>query len=240
LSTLRLDRLLANMGYGSRRDIALFARQGRISLHGKRLFKPDETVALADAESGALKVDGVAVDPPSPLCVMLHKPAGFSCSHDEAGALIYDLLPERWKLRKPSLSAAGRLDKDSTGQVILTDDGDLLHRIIHPKHHAPKRYEVTLAEPLTGEEAAQFASGTFVMDGDPKPLKPAQWHPGGEKTGTMVLFEGRYHQIRRMFKTFGNHVEALHRMQTGGLALGDLESGQHRILSADDIAKIWI
>ena len=125
MSTMRLDRLLANMGYGSRRDIAVMVRQGRVKLEGKRVFKADEAIKLADAQSGALQVNDVAVDPPSPLTVMLHKPAGYTCSHDETGALIYDLLPERWKLRKPVLSAAGRLDKDSTGQVILTDDGDL-------------------------------------------------------------------------------------------------------------------
>lgn len=239
MTTMRLDRLLANMGYGSRRDIAIFARQGRISLHGKRVFKANEAIDLADAQSGALKVDQEAVDPPSPLTVMLHKPAGYTCSHDEKGALIYDLLPARWKLRSPALSAAGRLDKESTGQVILTDDGDLLHRIIHPKHHAPKRYEVTLTEPLRGDEAALFSTGAFIMDGDPKPLKAAEWQPRGKKSGLMILQEGRYHQIRRMFKTLGNRVETLHRIQTGNLQLAALEAGQHRILSAEDIALIW-
>lgn len=239
MTTMRLDRLLANMGYGSRKDIAVAVRQGRVKLDGKRIFKADEAIALAAAASGALEFDGLAVDPPSPLTIMLHKPAGYSCSHDEKGALIYDLLPERWELRKPALSAAGRLDKDSTGQVILTDDGDLLHRIIHPKSHAPKHYDVTLAQKLTGTETAVFASGTFIMDGDPKPLKPAIWQPATEVSGVMVLQEGRYHQIRRMFKTLGNRVETLHRFQTGALLLGDLMPGQHRSLTPEDIAKIW-
>ncbi len=238
MSTMRLDRLLANMGYGSRRDIAVMVRQGRVKLEGKRVFKADEAIKLADAQSGALQVNDVAVDPPSPLTVMLHKPAGYTCSHDETGALIYDLLPERWKLRKPALSAAGRLDKDSTGQVILTDDGDLLHRIIHPKSHAPKHYEVTLTEALRGDEAALFAAGDFLMEGDAKPLKPAQWQPSGEKSGLMILQEGRYHQIRRMFKTLGNRVATLHRIQTGQLMLGDLPEGQYRLLSRDDVAKL--
>eukprot|EP01037_Dinobryon_pediforme_P014062 gene14062-14180_t len=214
------------MGYGSRKDIGVLVKQGRVTLNGTRVTKADASIDLTEASTGALLLDGQPVDPPAPLTVMLHKPAGYSCSHDEKGALIYDLLPERWKLRKPSLSTAGRLDKDSTGQVILTDDGDLLHRIIHPKSHASKHYEVTLAEHLRGDEATLFATGTFLMEGDPKPLKPAQWQPGSKTSGVMILQEGRYHQIRRMFKTLGNRVETLHRVQTGKLMLADLGVGQ--------------
>ena len=150
------------------------------------------------------------------------------------------MLPPRWQSRKPALSCAGRLDKESTGQVILTDDGDLLHRIISPKKHAEKRYAVTLENALHGNEAAQFSSGTFLLQGDDKPLKPAHWLPADSKSGTMVLHEGRYHQIRRMFETLGNHVISLHRFQTGSLALGPLETGKYRQLTADDVEQIFI
>ena len=235
----RLDRLLGNLGYGSRKTIAAMAKSGRILLGDVPIKKGDHGVNLADVLGGALTLDGEPIDPPPPLCVMLHKPAGITCSHDEIGPLVYDLLPERWRYRKPALSCAGRLDKASTGQVILTDDGELLHRIIHPKHHAAKRYEVTLQHALRGDEAMLFSKGDFLMNGDDKPLKPAQWIAAGDRAGIMVLQEGRYHQIRRMFETTGNHVTALHRFQIGALALGDLPMGEYRILTPAEIAMIF-
>ncbi len=156
------------------------------------------SVSLEDARSGALTFDGEKLDPPSPLVLMLNKPAGYTCSHEDKGPLVYDLLPVRWQARKPALSCAGRLDKESTGQVILTDDGDLLHRVTHPKSHATKDYTLTLEHDLRGDEAALFATGTFLITGDAKPLKPATWTPRGPRTGRMLLQEGRFHQIRRM------------------------------------------
>ncbi len=170
---------------------------------------------------------------------MLNKPAGYVCSHRDAGALVYDLLPERWRRRKPVLSSVGRLDKDSTGQLILTDDGNLLHRIIHPRTHAAKHYQVTVRNALRGDESDLFSSGQFCIRGDEKPLKPATWHSKNNHSGVMVLTEGRYHQIRRMFAAVGNHVVTLHRFQTGALALGDLEEGAYRILSATEIQKVF-
>ncbi len=240
MSKMRLDRLMANLGYGSRKDIARFVADQRVTLYGGVLVDADESIALEDVRCGALRLDDEPIDPPAPMHIMLHKPAGYTCSHEEKGALVYDLLPLRWQSRKPALSCAGRLDKESTGQVILTDDGDLLHRIISPKKHAEKRYAVTLENALYGNEATQFSSGHFLMQGDDKPLKPAQWLPADSKNGTMVLHEGRYHQIRRMFAALGNRVISLHRFQTGSLALDPLEAGQYRQLTADDVQKIFI
>ncbi len=237
--TVRLDRLLANLGYGSRREVAAFVGGGRIALHGRGIVRVDQGVSLDDVRSGALTLDDEPLDPPAPLTVMLHKPRGYVCSHDERGAIIYDLLPPRWKGRKPALSAAGRLDKESTGQVILTDDGDLLHRIIHPKSHAAKHYAVTLARDLRGDEAALFATGTFLMQGDAKPLKAAFWVPDGPRGGAMTLHEGRFHQIRRMFETLGNEVTGLHRYRTGALSLGDLAPGEYRFLDEHERREIF-
>ncbi len=238
MTTYRLDRWLANLGYGSRKEIASFVQAGRVALHGTVMKKVDQGIPIADVRGGALTLDGEALDPPAPLTVMLNKPPGYTCSHDESGALVYDLLPPRWKLRKPALSCAGRLDKESTGQVILTDDGDLLHRIIHPKRHAAKHYAVTVARALRGDEAALFATGTFVMADDAKPLKPAFWTPDGTHSGRMILHEGRFHQIRRMFEALGNEVVGLHRYQTGGLPIGTLVTGQYRVLDEDDLRMI--
>ena len=238
MPTMRLDRLISTLAYGSRREASNFVRDGRIALDGVVIAKPDQAIDLEAVRQGRLTFDGVAFDPPPPLTLMLHKPAGYSCSHDDRGELIYQLLPARWQRRSPALAAAGRLDKDSTGQVILTDDGAFLHRITHPRMHAPKYYEVTLAQPLRGDEAALFATGSFLMQSDPKPLKPASWTPLTPTSGQMVLEEGRYHQIKLMFATLNNAVVGLHRTRTGELELGELAVGHYRILSVADCRLI--
>lgn len=239
MTRVRLDRLLGNLGYGSRKDVAGLVRAGLVMRDGVAMRDASDSIDIADARAGLITIDGEICDPPAPMTVMLNKPAGYTCSHDEAGMIVYDLLPGRWMNRKPALSCAGRLDKDSTGQVILTDDGDLLHRIIHPKSHAEKRYAVMLEKPLRGDEADLFSTGTFLMKNDPKPLKPALWAPDGPQSGVMTLTEGRFHQIRRMFATLDNRVVGLHRFQTGGLALGDLPAGAYRALNEQDISTIF-
>ncbi len=237
--TSRLDRLLSNLGYCSRSEAAAACRAGRVTLHGIAVSDCTQRIAVAEVRAGALRLDHEVVAPPAPLTLMLHKPLGYTCSHDEAGPLIYDLLPARWRRRKPKLSSVGRLDKASSGQLLLTDDGALLHRIIQPRTHAPKHYRVSVRDPLRGDEEALFRSGGFLLDGDPKPLRPALWQAETAHNGVMILTEGRYHQIRRMFAALGNEVVALHRFQTGGLALGDIAAGRYRILNDAAIAAIF-
>ncbi len=232
--TMRADRLLGNLGYGSRRDLGACIRAGDLVVDGRAVTDPGAAILLDKNILAAATFQGEALDPVTPLTLMVHKPRGYTCSHDEDGMLVYDFLPLRWRRRDPQLSTVGRLDKDSTGLVLMTDDGDLLHRVIAPKSHIWKEYEVTLADPLKGDEAGVFATGTFQLKSDDKPLKPARWTPTGEKTGVMALQEGRYHQIRRMFAAQGNHVETLHRRGIGGLSLGDLAEGEWKIL--DDAA----
>jgi 16S rRNA pseudouridine516 synthase len=238
-TALRLDRLLANLGYGTRREIAAACRAGAVRLQGEVVADADRIIALDLVRSGALAIRGEPVDPPAPLTLMLNKPAGYTCSRQDPGSLVYDLLPYRWRARKPALATVGRLDKDSTGQLLLTDDGALLHRIIHPRHHAPRHYRVELSEPLRGDEAALFATGTFLLKGEDRPLRPAIWTAESERSGVMIVSEGRYHQIRRMFAALGNRVVALHRFRTGDLELGDLGAGQYRILDPEEIAAIF-
>ncbi len=189
--------------------------------------------------TGALLFDGAAIDQPAPLTLMMHKPRDYTCSRNAQGALVYDLLPDRYRARKPALSTIGRLDRDSTGQLLFTDDGDLLHRVIHPKTHPPKHYCVTLRDPCRGDETALFATGQFMLKDDDKPLKPAAWRAESATSGVMILTEGRYHQIRRMFAALGNHVVALHRFQTGALLLGDIAEGEYRILSPAELLDIF-
>ena len=240
MTTARLDRLLANLGYGSRREVHRLAAAGLIVLDGERLKDPARRVPIGADLPERMTVAGVAVDPPAPLTLILHKPPGVVCSHKEAGELVYGLLPVRWRSRDPALSTVGRLDKDTSGLLLITDDGPFLHRVISPKAHVAKRYRATLERPLSGTEAAAFAAGDLMLDGETKPLAPAILEPISPTEAWLTITEGRYHQVRRMFAALGNHVSALHRDRVGGLALpADLAAGAFRILQPADLAAIF-
>jgi 16S rRNA pseudouridine516 synthase len=238
---LRLDRLLANLGYGSRAEVQALLREGLVHMDGAPLRDPARHVELGPRLPERLTVRGEALDPPAPLILMLHKPTGVVCAHREAGPLVYDLLPARWRMRKPALSSVGRLDKETSGLLLITDDGDYLHRVISPRRHVPKAYLATLAQPLSGAEGALFASGAMQLSGDGTPLLPATLEPLGPRSARLILAEGRYHQVRRMFAAVGNHVLTLHRERVGGLMLpSDLPPGAYRVLGADEAAAVFV
>ncbi len=231
---MKLVKLIANLGYGSRKEVTAMFREGRITDAAGEVLYADDKVAHAD-----IRVDGEPLDPAPGLVLMLHKPTGFTCSTKDAGRIVNDLLPPRWRARSPALSTVGRLDRDTSGLLLLTDDGALLHRIISPRSNVVKVYEATLAQDLRGDEGALFASGTLMLDGETTPLAPAALEPLGPRRARLSIGEGRYHQARRMFAAVGNHVEALHRNAIGGLELGDLPAGEWRILDADGVARIF-
>lgn len=236
----RLDRLLANLGYGSRKEVQALVAAGKVVLDGKALKDAGARIAVDATLPERMTIRGVAVDPPAPLVLLMHKPLGVTCSHKEDGQKIYDLLPRRWQIRDPGLSTVGRLDKDTSGLILITDDGDFLHRVISPKRHVPKTYLATLDRPLNGSEGDVFAAGTLMLDGEEKPLLPAQLDVVDAKTARLTITEGRYHQVRRMFAAVGNHVVSLHRERIGGITLpDDLEPGQHRILPAAEAEKVF-
>jgi 16S rRNA pseudouridine516 synthase len=239
-TTLRLDRLLANLGYGSRREVQQLVNAGLVLLDGAVLADADQRLTVSPDLSSRMSVQGRALDPPPGMALMMHKPCGVTCSHKEAGALVYELLPSRWRRREPALSTIGRLDKDTSGLLLFTDDGALLHRVISPRHHVAKRYLATLDRPLRGDEGALFASGTLLLDGEDKPLLPAKLEPLSPTQVWLTVTEGRYHQVRRMFTAAGNHVAALHRDRVGALQLpSDLNPGAYRVLGPDEIASIF-
>jgi 16S rRNA pseudouridine516 synthase len=231
---MRLDRLIANLGYGSRREVQQWCRQGYITDRAGQPLRHDASVDPAE-----VLFDGEVLDPIAPLSLMLHKPVGYTCSTKDFGRLVHELLPERYRHRTPALSSVGRLDRDTSGLLLFTDDGGLLHRIISPKSRIAKVYEVELAEPLRGDEGEVFGSGTLMLDGEDTPLAPAGFEALGERGARLVLHEGRYHQVRRMFGAMGNRVVALHRSRVGGLALGALPAGQWRPLSAQDLERVF-
>ncbi len=231
---VKLLRYLANLGYGSRREVLGLLGEGRVTdAAGERLYG-DDIRAHAD-----IRIDGEPLDPAHGLLLMLNKPTGVTCSTKDQGRLVYDLLPKRFRLRDPVVSPVGRLDRDSSGLLLFTDDGQLLHRIIAPKSKLPKVYRATLARDLRGDEGDIFASGTLMLESEKTPLLPAQLELLGPREARLTLHEGRYHQVRRMFAAMGNHVEALHRERIGGLELADLPEGEWRLLGDEDRAKLF-
>ena len=231
---MKLVKHIANLGYGSRKDVQWMFREGRITDAAGEVLYADDPL-----DHDNVRVDGEPLDLPPGLLLMLHKPIGYTCSMKDPGRIVFDLLPPRFRERNPALSTVGRLDRDTSGVLLFTDDGQLLHRIIAPKSKLPKVYLATLADDLRGNEAALFASGTLMLDNEKTPLLPAELEPLDARRARLVLHEGRYHQVRRMFAAIGHHVQALHRGRIGGLTLGDLPEGQWRALDADDRDQLF-
>lgn len=231
---MKLLKLIANLGYGSRRQVTAMFRDGLIADVDGRILSIDDSV-----EPARVRIDGAPLDPPTGFTLMLHKPTGYTCSTQDTGTLVYELLPPRFRQRAPTLATVGRLDRDTTGLLLMTDDGKLLHRVASPRRHLPKVYEVTLARDLRGNEAAIFASGTLLLESERAPLAPATLEVLGPRLARVTVTEGRYHQVRRMFAAVGNHVEQLHRSRVGGLMLDELESGKWRALDDADLAKLF-
>jgi len=231
---MRLVKLIANLGYGSRKQVAAMFREGRITDASGEVLYADDKV-----EHATIRIDGEPLDPPHGLLLMLHKPTGYTCSTKDAGNIVYELVPQRYLQRSPALSTVGRLDRDTSGLLLLTDDGGLLHRIVAPKTKLPKVYEAVLARDLRGDEVKLFASGKMMLESEKDPLAPAHLEIIDARHARLTLTEGRYHQARRMFAAVGNHVEALHRSRVGGLELDDLPVGKWRQLEAGDVERLF-
>jgi len=222
----RLDQTLANLGYCSRREARDWLRAGRVRVAGEIADDPGQRVAAA-----AVTVDGEPLDHPEGLLLLFHKPAGLVCSHEaREGPSVYDALPERWRRRNPAVTSIGRLDKETTGLLLLTDLPDLVHRLTSPKHKVPKVYRAMLDSPVPGEAAERFAAGTLVLPGEESPCAPAVLEVLGPRETRLTLTEGRYHQVRRMFAALGATVVALHRESFGSLTLAGVEPGAWRVL----------
>lgn len=221
----RLDAFLSSLGYCSRKDAKKFMRLYTVCIKGEEVFNPALKALHAD-----ITIDGEPLDAQT-LTLLMHKPPNVICSHDDAGVLIYSLLPQRWQRRNPKLSTVGRLDVDTTGAILLTDNGELNHQLTSPKSEVTKIYEATLAQPLKGDEAEIFASGTLMLNGESKPLLPAKLTVLTPTKVQLEICEGRYHQVKRMFAAVGNKVLELHRNNFAGYSVEDLALGEYKLLT---------
>jgi len=228
----RLDQILANLGYCSRREARAFLKAHEVTAQNKPLKNAATKVNSAD-----MLIDGQPLDHPHGLLLLLNKPLGLVCSHEERdGPNIYSLLPERWRARNPVITSVGRLDKDTSGLLLLTDQSQLVHRLTSPKHKVPKTYHATLDREPPAGLTDLFASGTLTLEDEKQPCAPATLTMRNSREAELILTEGKYHQVRRMFASQGCEVLTLHRPRFGALALGDLAPGQYRELPLDTFA----
>ena len=245
---MQLQDILYSQGFGTRRVCAGLIQQGFV--HVLEQKEPFANVLYRESAieliSNGLhfKVQGVEWPYHEKAYVMLHKPAGTECSQKPSTyPSIYTLLPSPLRLRPQKgavqgVQAVGRLDQDTTGLLLLTDDGKFIHRMSSPRHHVPKVYEVTVKHPLDASQVQKLLDGV-VLDDDPKPVRAAACEAVSSHHLRLTLTEGKYHQVKRMVAAVSNRVEALHRSQIGGLKLpDDLAPGQWRWLSEADLASI--
>lgn len=223
----RLDQIFSRYGYGSRSEAKQWARAGRITVKGEVV---KDTAAKADPLD--VLIDGKPIEAPDGLLVLFHKPAGYVCSHElRDGANIYGLLPPQWLQRNPPVTSIGRLDKDTTGVILLTDLGELVQRWTSPKHKVSKVYEVTVDGILKPELVDLFAIGTLQLEDEDKPCLPAKLEILSPNTARLELIEGKYHQVKRMFGSQGCPVTKLHRSRFGDYTVDDLPEGQWRTIA---------
>ncbi len=230
---MTLSRYLAALGYGTRKAAETIVRQRRVTNAAGHVLRDGDAYEHHD-----VFVDREPLDAPPGSVVLLNKPVGFVCSLKDRPPIVYDLLPPRFPLRTPVMSSVGRLDADTSGLLLLTDDGPLNHLLSSPKSHVPKCYAMTLTEPLRGDEAATFASGTLTLKGEPTPLAPANLRVTDERLAEITIHEGRYHQVRRMMAAVGQHVVTLRRVSFGPLTIGDLPEGSWRLLESHEVSTL--
>ena len=245
---MQLQDVLYSQGFGTRRVCAGLIQQGLVQVHagGDGGSPRSVTDAAQDVDPRGLRVRVQGVDWPyhEKAYLMLHKPAGTECSQKPSTyPSIYTLLPSPLRMRPnksavQGVQAVGRLDQDTTGLLLLSDDGKFIHRLTSPKHHVPKVYQVQAKHPLESSQVDRLLHGV-VLDDDPRPVRAAACRIVSAHHLELTLTEGKYHQVKRMVAAVGNRVEGLHRSHVGSLTLAeDLPSGAWRWLSAEEVSDL--
>lgn len=238
---MQLQEILFSQGFGTRRICAGLIQQGLVAVQGQPC---DDPFAAFEPEGLRFTVQGVEWPYQAKAYLMLHKPAGTECSQRPSTyPSIYTLLPAPLRQRPnkgavQGVQAIGRLDQDTTGLLLLTDDGAFIHKMSSPRHHVPKVYEVVTRHPVQPAQVERLLAGV-VLDDDPRPVRAAACEASGECALRLTLTEGKYHQVKRMVAAVGNRVEGLHRSRIGGLALpADLAPGQWRWLGPEELSLL--
>jgi 16S rRNA pseudouridine516 synthase len=241
MKALELQEILYSQGFGTRRVCAGLVQQGHVQVAG--ITETDAGKRL-DPEGLQFNVQGTPWTYHERAYVMLHKPAGTECSQKPSTwPSVYTLLPAPLRQRPQKgpvqgVQAVGRLDQDTTGLLLLTDDGAFIHRMNSPRHHVPKTYEVVVKHDIGSEQVDKLLQGV-VLDDDPAPVRAAACEAVTPRHLRLTLTEGKYHQVKRMVAAVGNRVEGLHRSQVGSLVLpADLSPGQWRWLSASEVEQL--
>ena len=233
MAEIRLDKFLADRTKYSRNEVKALLKKGAVRADGIIITDPKQKI---NPEMQEITLGGKKIHGGEHIYLILNKPEGYICAtEDKQHKTVLELVPE--ELRRKDMFPAGRLDIDSTGLVLVTDDGELAHQMLSPKHHVPKYYLVTLARPFEESYLQFLADGITLSDGTA--CLPVQARQISEKRCLVCLHEGKYHQVKRMFASLGNHVEHLHRVAVGSLILApDLPSGGHLEVFHKDILKM--
>lgn len=231
----RIDKIIASQGQYSRSEVKKLVKDGRVTLDGKVIKSSD---VKADPNLNDIAIDGKSIGYKKHLYIMLNKPQGVvSATEDTDHTTVIDLVPK--SLKRDGLFPAGRLDGDTVGFVLITDDGDFAHKILSPKNHIMKTYHATLQRPVTQDDIDAFRNGIELKDGTL--CLEAQVRPieGDEPMAEIKICEGKYHQVKRMFAALGNKVVFLKRVKMGALALDEsLEEGQCREITPEELKLI--
>jgi 16S rRNA pseudouridine516 synthase len=239
MAKMKLEQILFSQGFGARKLCRLLIAEGEVQVEGNVCTDVaaewDVTPDSLDGNAFEFCVDGVRWQFHAKAYLMLHKPAGYECSQKaKSHPSVYTLLPA--PLRTRDVQAVGRLDQDTTGMLLFSDDGQFIHRMTSPKHEVPKIYEVTASEAITPQQVERLIAGV-VLDDSPDPVRALGCTLTGARTLRLTLTSGKYHQVKRMLAAVGNHVESLHRSQIGQLPMpADLALGQWRWLSPSELA----
>ncbi len=231
----RIDKILASQGLGSRRDVHKLIKQKAVTVDGEIVLKPELKI---DPEKSEIRVNGNTLSVKKYIYIMMNKPAGvLSASNDEREKTVIDILPP--ELRRKNLFPAGRLDKDTEGLTIITDDGDFAHKILSPKNHVYKRYYAELDSELSEDMISAFKEGVVFNDGTK--CLPAALEIRDKHSAYVEICEGKYHQVKKMFAVFGLKVKYLKRLSIGGLELdSNLHIGESRELTNLEKRTIFI
>ncbi|VXB09026.1 16S rRNA pseudouridylate 516 synthase [Bacillus sp. 349Y] len=232
---MRIDKMLANMGYGSRKEVKKLLKEGGLQVNGEVVKDGKSHV---NPETDTVVLHGEEVQYREFIYLLMHKPPGvISATEDQNDETVIDLLQMEDQIFEPF--PVGRLDKDTEGLLLLTNDGQLSHQLLSPKRHVPKTYYARIDGEVTEPDVKAFAAGVTLDDGyETKPGKLTILESAPQSEIELVITEGKFHQVKRMFEAVGKKVTYLKRISMGPLGLGDLELGEYRELTEEEVTML--